>query len=71
MSRFDPQQKLKPYAAQQKKFLTQLMLRRNMITPNDTIGNFPLLISGAAQMYLKQKTKVIEKDSLTVGDFDF
>ena len=71
MSRFDPQQKLKPYAAQQKTFLTNLMLRRNVISPNDTIGNFPLFISGAAQMYLKQKTKVIEKDSLTVGDFDF
>ena len=72
MSRFDAQQKLKPYAVQQNTFLTNLMLRRNLITPNDTIGNFPLFISGAAQMYLNQKnTKTIESDSISVGDFDF
>ena len=72
MSRFDAQQKLKTYAAQQNSFLTKLMLRRNLITPNDTIGNFPLFISGAAQMYLKQRSaKAVESDSLSVGDFDF
>ena len=72
MSRFDAQQKLKPYAVQQNTFLTNLMLRRNLITPSDTIGNFPLFISGAAQMYLNQKnTKTIESDSISVGDFDF
>ena len=72
MSRFDAQQKLKPYSVQQNTFLTNLMLRRNIITPNDTVGNFPLYISGPAQMYLKQKSaKTIEKDNLNVGDFDF
>lgn len=72
MSRFDAQQKLKPYSLQQNTFLTNLMLRRNIITPNDTIGNFPLYISGAAQMYLnQQKAKSIEKENLSVEDFNF
>jgi membrane peptidoglycan carboxypeptidase len=71
MTRFDVQQKLKTYANQQNAFLTKLMLRRNVITANDTIGNFPLYISGAAKMYLKQNNKPVENDSLSVEDFDF
>ena len=72
MARFDAQQNLKTFAAQQNAFLTKLMLRRNVISPNDTIGNFPVFVSGLAQMCLKQKSaKNNENDSLSVGDFDF
>ena len=65
-------EKLKSYAQQQNDFLIRLMLRRKIITENDTIGNFPLDISGAAKMYLKQKpADIIENDSLSLEDFDF
>ncbi len=72
MYRFDVEQQLKPFARQQNDFLTRLMLRRKLLTETDTIGNFPLTISGAAQQYLKQKTiATVESDSLNMEEFDF
>lgn len=72
MYRFDGEQQLKPFARQQNDFLTRLMLRRKLLTETDTIGHFPLRISGPAQQYLKQKTvPTVESDSLNIEDFDF
>jgi hypothetical protein len=72
MSRFDTDHQLKTYAAQQATFLTKLMFRRNLLTVNDTIGNFPLSISGPAQSFLKQKSmNSIENDSLSTDEFEF
>jgi membrane carboxypeptidase/penicillin-binding protein len=72
MYRFDGEQQLKSFALQQNNFLTRLMLRRKLLTETDTIGQFPLMISGEAQRYLKQKNiTVVENDSLTIEDFDF
>ncbi|MEK8179198.1 biosynthetic peptidoglycan transglycosylase [Flavobacterium buctense] len=72
MSRLENTEKLKPYAQQQNDFLMRLMFKRNLITVNDTIGNFALDISGAAKMYLKQKPiNSIENDSLSLDEFDF
>jgi len=72
MSRFDGEHHLKSYAAQQNAFLTRLMFRRNLLTANDTIGNFPLSISGAAQSFLKQKTlNTLPVDSLSTDEFEF
>jgi len=48
------------------------MFRRNLLTANDTIGNFPLSISGPAQSFLKQKSmNTIENDSLSTDEFEF
>jgi hypothetical protein len=71
MYRFDAQQNLKLFAEQQNTFLTKLMLRRNILTENDTIGNFPLSISGAAKFFLKQKPATIDADSTSVNEFEF
>jgi hypothetical protein len=72
MSRLENTEKFKPYAQQQNDFLMRLMFKRNLITVNDTIGNFALDISGAAKMYLKQKpTNTIDNDSLSLNEFDF
>ncbi|WP_162126636.1 transglycosylase domain-containing protein [Flavobacterium phycosphaerae] len=72
MYRFDTNRELKLFAKQQETFLTKLMLRRNVLTANDTIGNFPLSISGPAQSFLKQKPmNTIENDSLSTGEFEF
>ncbi|MEC4003331.1 biosynthetic peptidoglycan transglycosylase [Flavobacterium sp. SUN052] len=73
MGRFDANQNLKSFAIQQDNFLTRLMLRRNLISPNDTIGySLPLTISGSAQFFLKHKAQnPIEIDSTSVEDFSF
>jgi Transglycosylase len=70
MSRFDAQHQLKSYAKQQNDFLTRLMLRRNIITPTDTIGSLPLAIVGPATSLLKPKVEVMI-DSTASEDFDF
>ncbi len=70
MSRFDEQHQLKSYAKQQNDFLTKLMLRRNIITPTDTIGLFPVALIGPATNLLKPKVEVII-DSTATEDFDF
>ena len=72
MYRFDGEQQLKPFARQQNDFLTRLMLRRKLLTETDTIGNFPLTISGTAQQYLKQKiAPAVVIDSINTEEFDF
>lgn len=71
MSRLENTEKLKPYAQQQNDFLMRLMFKRNLITENDTVGNFALDISGPAKMYLKQKPAAVANDSLRLDDFDF
>jgi Transglycosylase len=70
MSRFDAQHQLKYYAKQQNDFLTRLMLRRNIITPTDTIGLFPVALIGPATNLLKPKVEVMI-DSTASEDFDF
>jgi hypothetical protein len=48
------------------------MFKRNLITANDTMGNFALDISGPAKMYLKQNpVDTIVNDSLSLDEFDF
>jgi len=71
MSKFDAENKLKPSAKQTEKFLTNLMFRRNLLTSNDTIDNFPLYISGPAKYYLKQKPTVVESQDSPIEEFEF
>ena len=73
MGRFDANQNLKSFANQQDDFLTRLLLRRNLISTNDTIGySLPLTISGSAQFFLKHKVQnPVETDSTSVEDFSF
>lgn len=73
MYKFDGNQALKPNAKQEHKFLTNVMLRRNVLEPNDTIGqHFPLKINGQAQYFLKSKSLLeTEIDTTNVEEFDF
>lgn len=72
MYRFDSQQHIKPFAVQQNSFLTKLMLRRNVLTENDTIGqHIPMTISGDAKFFLKQNPTTTETDSISVEEFGF
>lgn len=72
MGRIDQQHQLKSFAKQQNAFLTRIMLRRNLITPNDTVGQFPVTISGAATSRLRPKIE-IEKvnDTISLEEFNF
>ena len=71
MAKFDAINKLKPAAKQTEKFLTNLMFRRNILTANDTIGNFPLSISGQAKSFLKQKPTNNDPETNSLKEFEF
>ena len=48
------------------------MLRRNVLTENDTIGqHIPMTISGDAKFFLKQNPTTTETDSISVDEFEF
>ena len=73
MWQFDNEGKLKSYAIQQQKFLSNLMLRRGLLIPGDTIGqSIALQITGNASSLLNLKVQdSIVIDSLTVDEFEF
>jgi len=74
MWQFDQDGKLKSFAIQQQKFLNNLMLRRGILTAEDTIGeSIPLQLTGNAHSFLKLKVlDSIAVDSLAVEEpFDF
>jgi hypothetical protein len=72
MYQFDDEGKLKSFANKHEEFMSKLMLRRGLLTPDDTIGQqIPISISGRARTYMKFKVKdSIPVDSLFT-DFDF
>ena len=73
MYRFDGTQQPKTFAQQQFDFLTRLMLRRQLITPNDTLGyGQPLKITGPARERLQSKIRdTVVLDSLRLDEFEF
>ena len=70
MWQFDTEGRLKSFASQQQKFLGNLMLRRGILTPEDTIGqSIPLQLTGSAHSLLKLKVQdSIALDSLEVEE---
>ena len=70
MWQFDTEGRLKSFASQQQKFLGNLMLRRGILTPEDTIGqSIPLQLTGSAHSLLKLKVQdSIALDSLDVEE---
>ena len=74
MWQFDNEGNLKSFAKQQQKFLSNLMLRRGLLIPEDTIGqSIPLQITGNAHSLLNLKAQdSIPIDSLAVEEpFEF
>lgn len=74
MWQFDNEGNLKSFAKQQQKFLSNLMLRRGLLIPEDTIGqSIPLQITGNAHSLLNFKAQdSIPIDSLAVEEpFEF
>jgi membrane peptidoglycan carboxypeptidase len=70
MWQFDNQGKLRSFAIQQQTFIRNLMLRRGLLTSEDTIGqSIPILISGNARSFLNIKLQdSIPLDSLSIDD---
>ncbi|MCG2612204.1 transglycosylase domain-containing protein [Flavobacterium sp. SM15] len=76
MWQFDDQGNQKPYAQKNQKYIKNLMLRRALITDQDTIGqSVPIYISGRARSFLKLKTVVdstaTDSISFDPDEFDF
>ena len=74
MWQFDNEGNQKPYAEKNQKYIRNLMLRRALITSEDTIGeSAPIVISGRARSFMKFKVvqDSIPSDSLMVDEFDF
>jgi hypothetical protein len=71
MYQFNDQGDLKDYALQNQKFLKNLMFRRGLLVPEDTLGQLPVYISGNARSLIKIKvpdSTAIPVDSLSMGD---
>ena len=71
MYKFNDQGNLKDYAIKQNTFLTNLMTRRGLLEPSDTLyKSQPIFISGAAKSYIKLKVNdSIPADSLSIEEF--
>ena len=72
MYQFNDQGMLKDFATKQESFLTNIMFRRGLLSPEDTIyKSLPILISGPAKSFIKfkvQDSTQIKVDSLAVND---
>lgn len=72
MYQFNDQGQLKDFAIKQESFLTSLMFRRGLLTPEDTLyKSLPIFISGPAKSFIKLKvpdSTQIKVDSLAIDD---
>jgi hypothetical protein len=65
MWRFGKDGSLKPFADRQFTFLTNLMLRREVLIPEDTLTRSkPILITGPAKNYIKITPDSVLIDSI-------
>ena len=72
MYQFNTEGNLKPFANSRDKQLKNIMIRRGLITPEDTINQFPIHISGNARSFIK----IVEEnptvlDSTSIEEFEF
>ncbi|MEO8534681.1 MAG: biosynthetic peptidoglycan transglycosylase [Flavobacterium sp.] len=74
MYQFNDEGNLRDYAVKNQKFLRNLMFRRGLLIPEDTLGQLPVYISGNARSLLRIKapdSTAVQVDSLAVdGEFD-
>ncbi|CAD0001979.1 transglycosylase domain-containing protein [Flavobacterium chungangense] len=71
MYQFNDEGNLKDYALQNQKFLKNLMFRRGLLIPEDTLGQLPVYISGNARSLIKIKvpdSTAVPVDSLSIND---
>ena len=71
MYQFNDEGNLKDYALQNQKFLRNLMFRRGLLVPEDTLGQLPVYISGNARSLIRIKvpdSTAVPVDSLSMGE---
>lgn len=69
MWRFGKDGNLKPFADRQFTFLTNLMLRREVLVPEDTLTRSkPILISGSAKNFIKITPDTLVTDSIFIDE---
>lgn len=71
MYQFNDQGNLKDYAIQNQKFLRNLMFRRGLLIPEDTLGQLPVYISGNARSLIRIKapdSTTVKNDSLSMEE---
>lgn len=71
MYQFNDQGNLKDYALQNQKFLKNLMFRRGLLIPEDTLGQLPVYISGSARSLIRIKvpdSTAVPVDSLSMEE---
>jgi len=71
MYQFNDEGNLKDYALQNQKFLKNLMFRRGLLIPEDTLGQLPVYISGNARSLLRIKapdSTAVPVDSLSMEE---
>ena len=71
MYQFNDEGNLKDYAVKNQKFLRNLMFRRGLLIPEDTIGQFPVYISGNARSLIRIKapdSTAVKTDSLSMEE---
>jgi hypothetical protein len=73
MWKFDNTGNLRNQGIVQQKYLTNLMLRRGILTAEDTIyKSFPIQVTGRARSFLRiTETDSTAVDSLDLDEFDF
>lgn len=71
MYQFNDEGNLRDYAVKNQKFLRNLMFRRGLLVPEDTIGLLPVYISGNARSLIKIKapdSTAVKTDSLSLSE---
>ncbi|OHT46664.1 transglycosylase domain-containing protein [Flavobacterium tructae] len=71
MYQFNDQGNLRDYALKNQKFLKNLMFRRGLLVPEDTLGQLPVYISGNARSLIRIKapdSTAVKNDSLAIED---
>ena len=72
MYQFNSDANLKPYAASRDRNVRNIMLRRGVITSQDTIYELPIMVTGRARSYVRTKVQLAtEIDSTSIEEFDF
>jgi hypothetical protein len=72
MYQFNSEGNLKSFAVNKEKYLKNIMMRRGIIIPDDTINQMPIYVSGRANSFIKTEVKdTIQIDSTSIEEFSF
>lgn len=72
MYQFNSEGNLKSFAINRDRLLKNIMMRRGIIVPDDTLYQMPILVKGVAKSFIKTKVlDTIKIDSTSIEEFDF